>query len=238
VEKNIRLLIVEDDPVQRMLIERILEKSLDWLQFKSESSLASAQAALYHDEFDIIVSDYILPDGKGTDLLDKEKYPLIVMTSQGSQQIAAEIMKAGAHDYLVKSQELFNEFPHIIQRAMREWDLQRQNEDIRNILNNSDNVCVFLFNKHPDIMFITDENDKIIMINNEARKQFSLKDETGTKIASLFTLPEGFFTELAEKPGTWKKEKLGKLDFQISVHVFSTEDKASIQYKVYILRGI
>jgi signal transduction histidine kinase len=43
------------------------------------------------------------------------------MTSHGDEEVAVEAMKAGALDYLVKSEETFSQLPHFIRRALREW---------------------------------------------------------------------------------------------------------------------
>jgi FixJ family two-component response regulator len=60
------------------------------------------------------------------DLLPAEQgdmpYPVVIMTSYGDEHVAVEAMKAGASDYVVKSEATFADMPHIADRTLREWD--------------------------------------------------------------------------------------------------------------------
>ena len=58
---------------------------------------------------DLVIVDFILPDGQGTEMLAASKedraYPIIVMTSHGDESVAVQAMKGGALDYVVKSDQ-------------------------------------------------------------------------------------------------------------------------------------
>jgi Response regulator containing CheY-like receiver, AAA-type ATPase, and DNA-binding domains len=63
---------------------------------------------IFECKFDCVFLDYGLPDGDGLSLVQNVreaglKVPLIVLTGQGDEQIAVELMKAGASDYIAKS---------------------------------------------------------------------------------------------------------------------------------------
>ncbi|MCJ7813084.1 response regulator [bacterium] len=124
--KRINLLLVEDDKSYGDLVCRIFQEQED--QFHIEVVKKIQEARLYLDELhpDLIIADLRLPDGKGTELLYHRKVkgqiPMIIITGLGSEEDAVEAMKAGALDYLIKTQENSLYLPHIVKRTLREWD--------------------------------------------------------------------------------------------------------------------
>ena len=74
---------------------------------KAVGTAAAAEAALAAGDVDVLVLDINLPDGNGLDLLRKIKSAraatdVIVVTAQGSVNLAVEAMRLGASDFLVK----------------------------------------------------------------------------------------------------------------------------------------
>lgn len=232
--KKIRLLVVEDDDVQRLLITRILDRFQDKLHVRCETSIATAQAALYHEDFDIVVTDFVLPDGKGSELINPDSYPLLVMTSQGSQEIAAEIMKAGANDYLVKSQDLFNELPHVVQRAMREWKLETQNKKILGQLDNAHGIFLSLFEQYHQGMVITDTMYNIIHSNDAAKAVFNEIELTGNML-SLSSLSKKGKEKLENNQTIQEKLKIKNGMYPVSakrIHVAARKDEAFFLFTI------
>jgi len=120
------IFLVEDSATH---LEMIRETLLSWradLQVTSASSLAEAKAMLNATTPDLALVDFLLPDGKGIELLRGERedgldFPLVLMTGSGDEQVAVAAMKGGALDYVVKSPESLAELPRLVTRAMREW---------------------------------------------------------------------------------------------------------------------
>ncbi|MBC8284072.1 MAG: response regulator, partial [Nitrospinae bacterium] len=106
----LKILLVDDDEDDIFLVKGLLregfpEKKID---FKSTNSSQDAEKYLEKNGYDICLLDLRLGKVDGISLLKslKEKCleaPVIILTGQGDQEKAVEVMKAGAEDYLIKS---------------------------------------------------------------------------------------------------------------------------------------
>jgi len=90
--------------------------------------------------YDIILLDYRLPDGNGLQLLEqltrrKLQIPVIMITGQGNEQIAAQAIQHGASDYLLKSGDYLITLPALIQKSIQaqrlKSSIQKSLEQIR-----------------------------------------------------------------------------------------------------------
>jgi PAS domain S-box-containing protein len=105
------ILLVDDSPEDRELYRRYLLRQQDCSYTILEAELGQPGLALWHQhQPDVVLLDYRLPDLDGLEFLAALKpsphaaYPVIMVTGQGNEAIAARSMKAGAQDYLVKEQ--------------------------------------------------------------------------------------------------------------------------------------
>jgi signal transduction histidine kinase len=108
MEKLLSILIVDDDEVDRMAVKRSLRKVDVKVEVTEAQDCETAVALIQENKFDCVFLDYRLPDQDGLELVKQVrslniKVPLIVLTGQGDEQIAVDLMKAGASDYLSKS---------------------------------------------------------------------------------------------------------------------------------------
>ena len=126
MKKRISVLIVEDDELHTELIQRAFEEHQSRFMLRFSSNLMEARIYMEERKPDIVVCDWLLPDGRGIELFSSDKenssYPIIMMTSYGNEELAVETIKAGALDYLVKSPESFAGLPNFILRGLREWE--------------------------------------------------------------------------------------------------------------------
>ena len=127
--ENIRVLLVEDNADHAELIVGAVSGLKPELNITVVSSVAAARAQALHKP-DIVIADLRLPDGRGIDLLKEDVFtcPVLVITSQGDEKAAVEALRAGAHDYLVKSHETFERMHRAVLRALREWEHIRLRE--------------------------------------------------------------------------------------------------------------
>ncbi len=119
------ILLVEDDPGHAILITRSFESRPTEMVVTVARNLVEAQTQLEKLRPELVISDLRLPDGDGIDLLppglEHPPFPIVIMTSQGDEEVAVEIMKRGALDYIVKSELTLQDMPRIATRALREW---------------------------------------------------------------------------------------------------------------------
>jgi len=102
----VRVLLVEDDKIDRMAVQRMVHKNQLPYTLVTATSSADARDRLAEDRFDIVLLDYLLGDGTGLELLEETgTTPVIIVTGAGSEEIAVRAMRAGAYDYLIKDQE-------------------------------------------------------------------------------------------------------------------------------------
>ncbi|MDR0430532.1 MAG: sigma-54 dependent transcriptional regulator [Tannerellaceae bacterium] len=99
------ILIVEDDLTFSLMLSTWLKKK----NFKVETvaSVTNAKQKIEAEDYDLILSDFRLPDGDGLGLLKWLKetgrsLPLIMMTSYADIQTAVSSIKLGASDYIAK----------------------------------------------------------------------------------------------------------------------------------------
>jgi DNA-binding NtrC family response regulator len=103
-----RVLVVDDDPVQRRLLEAMLTR----LEYEPVMAEGGEQAARLLDSpegrnFACVVLDLVMPDLDGMGLLGRMRergidIPVIVQTAQGSIDTVVSAMRAGATDFVVK----------------------------------------------------------------------------------------------------------------------------------------
>jgi PAS domain S-box-containing protein len=132
-----RILLIEDDPAHAELINRAFEEEATEYELTTLTNLTQARQFLAEHTPHLVITDYVLPDGRGDEILEwaHGAFPVIVMTAQGSEQAAVELMKAGVLDYVVKSPAAFSGMRHTAKRALREWqhviERQRAEEALR-----------------------------------------------------------------------------------------------------------
>lgn len=105
---SLTVLVVDDDDVDRMAVQRALRSTGLDLCVVEASSCAQGLALLQEGRIELVLLDYMLPDGTGLELLRAMRsadvdVPVVILTGQGDEAIAVELMKAGASDYLPKN---------------------------------------------------------------------------------------------------------------------------------------
>ena len=122
----VHILLVEDEAAHAELITRSFDKQNGKFNIRIVRTISEARNYLEDHRPSLIISDWRLPDGEGTSLINMKNdcptIPVIIMTSHGNERVAVNAIKNGALDYVVKSDVALSEMHHTAERALREWD--------------------------------------------------------------------------------------------------------------------
>jgi len=107
--KPLCVLNVEDDDVDRENMRRLLTKTTWSIDLHEASSFAEAKVQLQANQFDCVFLDYSLGDATGFDVIPEVRHhrneicPIIMVSTNGNQQLVVEAMREGVYDYITKS---------------------------------------------------------------------------------------------------------------------------------------
>lgn len=115
----LRVLLIDDNPDDRALVERELRLRIEQVEVGHISDAEALAAALQAGGFDVAVTDYRLRWTVGTEVLRaiKERYPqvpVIMFTGSGNEEVAVEAMKEGLDDYITKTPKHYPRVPFAV----------------------------------------------------------------------------------------------------------------------------
>jgi len=182
----IRLLLVEDSIYDaELLIRGLVKAGFDVVMERVQTS-QEMQAALAAREWDAIISDYNLPvfsAPKALEILRKSgnDLPFIVVSGEIGEETAVEIMRSGAHDYLMKSN--LNRLAEALRREIREARGRADSRAAGIALKQSEEQLRLLFERSNDAIFVVDKNTGQYLNANKAAEKL-----TGRTLEEIKTL--------------------------------------------------
>ena len=136
-EKALQVLLVEDNAGDvRLLREMFGKERSDSFELTHFLRMSEAEVHLAKGGTDIVLLDMGLPDGHGLDTVRRAHaaapgVPMIVLTGLDDEALAAEAMKAGAQDYLIKGQIENRALPRALRHAIERHRMQTETDLIR-----------------------------------------------------------------------------------------------------------
>ena len=108
VRKTMKVLVVDDFPTMRRIIRNLL-KDLGFENVEEAEDGAMGLEKLRHGNFDLVVSDWNMPNMDGLAMLQKiraesalAKLPVLMVTAEAKKENIIAAAKAGANGYVVK----------------------------------------------------------------------------------------------------------------------------------------
>ena len=172
-EKNTRILIVDDEISIRLSFEMILARE-GYGPITTASNLDEALAAIKEHEFDLIISDIVLGEERGTDLLFKIKEsgiecPVVMITGFPNLDTAAEAVRYGAFDYISKpvNKETLLRF---VRQALKHWKLENEKKELLHENIKLRRFFETIFSSVRDAIITIDDEMKIVQLNQTAKQ--------------------------------------------------------------------
>lgn len=186
--ESLKVLLLEDNENDMEIIKlELLSSNKYELDFNWVISKEEYLDALEHYKPDIIFSDYNLPQFNGLEAIkivhEKDPYiPIIIVTGTLTEEAAADCIKAGAWDYVVK--ERLSRLPVALENSVKlksEKIRNRASEaELKLVRSKTDIQIKLLYDaveRAPSTIVITDENGDILFVNPEFERVTGYKKE-------------------------------------------------------------
>jgi PAS domain S-box-containing protein len=170
MDSPLKILLVDDDEVDRTMIRRAVIASGVAAEFQEVSRGHSAVEALKKGAFDCALLDFRLPDAEGLSILRQARdagvtTPIIMLTGQGDEQLAVELMKAGASDYLSKTRLSRKLLGHAVRHSVRLHRAQAQAELANALTIESEQRFRRMADSAPVLLWVTDDQVNCTYLN-------------------------------------------------------------------------
>ncbi|UCF13721.1 MAG: response regulator [Thermoplasmatales archaeon] len=131
---KLRVLMVEDSEDDALMVRRELKKGGFDLIVERVETDKDMRKALQNQKWDVIISDYVLPSFSGLDALKVLQktdldLPFIIVSGKIGEETAVEMMKAGAHDYIMKNN--LSRLNPAIKRELEEVKVRLERQKIK-----------------------------------------------------------------------------------------------------------
>jgi two-component system, cell cycle sensor histidine kinase and response regulator CckA len=166
---DMTILLVEDDQLLNKSIQKLLQRE----GFSTEGFPTGTKALerMTSSSSDVLLLlDYTLPDMNGNEVIARMHergltIPFIIVTGHGDEELAVEMMKLGAIDYIVKSVQFHEVVPAKVRRACEEIAGRRKLARTEEALKMAADEWQRTFDSIADAVFILDSEQRIVRCN-------------------------------------------------------------------------
>lgn len=169
--KPLNILLIEDDKADASVFRRALKRT--HLDFNIEvcNEGESVIPTLKSNNFDFIFLDYQLPGADGLSILQRIKLefmntPVVVITSQGDEKIAVDMMKNGAFDYFPKSYVTSERLIQVLHTGLKLKSIEEEKNQATLSLKENERLLELVYNSTNVGMSLIDEDGIILRVNN------------------------------------------------------------------------
>ena len=133
-QRSMRALVVEDAPEMAAQLKRILERRFP-LEVEIAPDCATARSKLEAGDFELVTLDFMLPDGRGLEILDEitaagDVPRVIMITGHGDEESAVRSFRSAASGYVIKDTHLAARLAESVEKAITELRLKETREEL------------------------------------------------------------------------------------------------------------
>jgi len=170
---SLRLLQVEDSPDDAELVVAELELAGFAVEARRVDDAQGMAAALAEGTWDAVISDYSLPvfSTEAALALIKERdldLPFIVVSGCVGDETAAALMRAGAHDFIVKDN--LSRLAPAVERELREAAMRRDRKLDRQRIEKSERLLRDITSAIGEGILVQDRHGRLMFMNPEAER--------------------------------------------------------------------
>jgi len=245
MEKSIRVLIVDDSEDDGFLLLRKLKKGGYSPTYEQVDTAEAMSKALDNQTWDVILCDNSMPTFDASSALElyQDKgldLPFIIVSGTIADETAVAAMKAGVHDYIMKSN--LARLSSAIDRELREAKNRQERRNTTIQLRKSEEKYRTLFEDSRDAIYLNDKEGGLIDFNRSTLDLFGYSGEEmlGINTKSVFVNPDEYqkLQDEIEQKGSVREfeAKLRKkdgteIDCLITSTVRLARDKSIIGYQ-------
>lgn len=195
--KRLKILIVDDDPGVVRLVGRTLRR--EGYTTAVAGSGQEALAWLKLNQADLLLTDLKLPDIPVSDVLQTlcnqsrpVEVPFVIMTGQGDERVAVDMMQTGALDYVVKDADFLDRLPAIMARAFKQVEQGRKLAEAEAALKQEHEFVSAILQTAGALVLVLDKAGAIVRFNRACERStgFSAGQMVGQPVWKLFSRPE------------------------------------------------
>ncbi len=200
--EGLRVLLIEDSDDDAYLLERELRRGLRISQLMRVQHADAMRDALRDHQYDVVVSDWSLPSFGATGAFEVLReaaldLPFIITSGTIDEQTAVNALKAGAHDFILKS-NLARLVP-AIEREVRESKVRAERRRAEDELRASEARYSHLFENSPLPMWVFDRDTLAFLAVNAATvRQYGYSREEFARMTVADIRPVGDVPALRE----------------------------------------
>ncbi len=164
MERVLRVLLIDDSEDDSTLHTRLLRRAGYQVSASRVDTSEGVTTALETREWDLVLSDFQMPGLTGFEALrlvraHSEELPVVVISGTIGEDLAVELLRAGANDYLLKDRPA--RFAAAVERALREADERRVRRQAQEALRESEERFRTLVDSMDDVVFSLDRHGRI-----------------------------------------------------------------------------